>query len=57
EKIPYMVIIGKKEEEDKQVSVRRHGQGPFDKLRAGDVGKMTVEELVDRLNKEVVQRG
>jgi threonyl-tRNA synthetase len=49
EKIPYMVIIGKKEEEDKQVSVRRHGQG--------DVGKMTVEELVERLHKEVETSG
>jgi threonyl-tRNA synthetase len=56
EKIPYMVILGKKEEEEKSVSVRRHGQGPFDKLRAGDLGRMGVEELAERLKRECEER-
>ncbi len=52
-KIPYMVIVGTKEMEQGKVSLRRHGQGPFDKLMAGDLGQMTVEELAERLNREV----
>ncbi len=49
EKIPYMVVVGKKEAEEGKISVRRHG--------AGDLGKMGVEELAERLSKEVEQRG
>ncbi len=48
EKIPYMLIVGAKEAESGQVSVRRHGKG--------DLGKMGVEELADKLRKEVEDR-
>lgn len=48
EKIPYMVIVGKKEAEEKKVSVRRHG--------AGDLGKMDVDEFVGKLRMEVEER-
>jgi len=44
EKIPYMVIVGGKEAEAGQVSLRRHGQG--------DIGKMTAEELIARMKEE-----
>lgn len=44
-KIPYMVIIGQKEAAAGEVSLRRH--------RQGDQGNMTVEELKEKLAKEI----
>lgn len=41
-KIPIMLIVGEKEAEDRQVSVRRQGQG--------DVGSMTLEEFRSYFN-------
>lgn len=43
-KIPIMLIVGEKEESDKAVSVRRHGQG--------DVGSLKMEEFISYFNKE-----
>ncbi|MEO1653532.1 MAG: threonine--tRNA ligase, partial [Bacteroidota bacterium] len=34
-KIPYMVIVGEKEESDKKVSLRKHGEGDLDKIIQG----------------------
>jgi threonyl-tRNA synthetase len=48
EKIPYMAIVGAKEAEAGQVSLRKHGQG--------DVGKLTVEDLLWKLKKEIEDR-
>ncbi|MEN3045094.1 MAG: threonine--tRNA ligase [Candidatus Hydrothermales bacterium] len=45
EKIPYIIIVGKKEEEQNSVSVRKH--------KEGDLGSMTVEELVNKIKKEI----
>ncbi len=44
-KIPYMLIVGEKEEEEGTVSVRKHGEG--------DLGTFTIEEFVSLVNKEV----
>lgn len=44
-KIPYMLIVGEKEEAEGQVSVRRHGQG--------DLGSMSIEELKQQIIKEI----
>jgi len=44
-KIPYMLIIGEKEEAENQVSLRKHGQG--------DLGSMTAEEFRTQLIKEI----
>ncbi|MED9996338.1 MAG: His/Gly/Thr/Pro-type tRNA ligase C-terminal domain-containing protein, partial [Paludibacteraceae bacterium] len=44
-RIPYMVIVGEKEAENNQVSVRRQG--------AGDMGSMSVEEFAAHINNEV----
>ena len=38
-KVPFMLIVGEKEQEQNQVSVRRHGQG--------DLGSMSVEEFAN----------
>ncbi len=46
-KIPYMLIIGEKEEADGTISVRKHG--------AGDLGTMRIEEFVELVNKEVAE--
>jgi threonyl-tRNA synthetase len=45
EKIPYMFIVGKKEVQDKNVSVRRH--------RKGDLGRFDLDKIVQKLKDEV----
>jgi len=44
-KIPYMLIVGEKETEQNEVSVRRHGQG--------DLGSMSIEDLKKQIIKEI----
>ncbi len=44
-KVPYMLIVGEKEQAENKVSVRKHGQG--------DLGAMPVGELADLLKKEI----
>jgi threonyl-tRNA synthetase len=44
-KIPYMLIVGEKEEAEGVVSVRKHGEG--------DLGSMTLEEFRERIKKEI----
>ena len=44
-KVPYMIIIGEKEEEENSISIRKHG--------GEDLGSMPVEEFVNRINNEV----
>jgi threonyl-tRNA synthetase len=49
EKIPYLLVVGDREVENRQVAVR---------LRDGtDLGAMSIDNLVDRLSTEVAQRG
>ncbi|MGB9823603.1 MAG: threonine--tRNA ligase [Candidatus Hydrothermia bacterium] len=45
EKIPYMVIIGKKEVEQNLISVRKH--------KVGDLGKMAMNEFIKILKEEI----
>jgi threonyl-tRNA synthetase len=45
EKIPYMIIIGKKEVQNKSVSVRKHKQG--------DLGEFDLEEIIVKLKQEI----
>lgn len=44
-KVPYMIIIGEKEEGEKMISVRKHGEG--------DLGSLTIEEFKAIFEKEV----
>jgi threonyl-tRNA synthetase len=46
-KIPYMIIIGEKEEKDNLISVRRHGEG--------DLGTFTIQDFVSLINSEIEQ--
>jgi threonyl-tRNA synthetase len=44
-KIPYMTVIGEKEVENKQISVRKHGKG--------DIGAFTIEDFALLLSDEL----
>ena len=44
-KIPFMVIVGEKEENEGTVSVRKHGEG--------DIGTFTVEEFISIIKEEI----
>lgn len=44
-KIPYMLIVGEKEEAEGKVSIRKHGEG--------DLGTLTIEEFRNLLIKEI----
>ena len=44
-KIPYMIIVGEKEMEDKTLSVRKHGEG--------DLGTMSMSDFLTRLQTEL----
>jgi threonyl-tRNA synthetase len=46
-KIPYMLIVGEKEQAEGTVSVRRHGEG--------DQGSMSLEEFIKKIDQEVAQ--
>jgi len=45
EKIPYMFIVGKKEVQDRNVSVRRH--------KKGDIGRFDLDQIIQKLKEEV----
>lgn len=47
-KVPYIFVVGAKEVESRQLSVRRHGQG--------DLGAMSIDGAVERLLEEVSSR-
>jgi threonyl-tRNA synthetase len=44
-KIPFMLIVGEKEQEDKKVSVRKHGQG--------DAGSISLDEFIKLFQDEI----
>jgi threonyl-tRNA synthetase len=46
-KIPFMLIVGEKEENEGSLSVRKHGEG--------DLGMFSVEEFVNLVNKQIDQ--
>jgi len=48
EKIPYMLIVGEKEQEENQVAVRKQGEG--------DLGSVSIEEFANRINQEVADK-
>ncbi len=47
-KVPYMLIVGQKEEEKNTVSVRAKGKG--------EVGEMTLPEFIDKIKKEIEEK-
>lgn len=47
-KIPYMIIVGEKERDEKTLSLRKHKQG--------DIGKMKISEFISHIKNEVNSR-
>jgi threonyl-tRNA synthetase len=47
-KVPYMLVVGEKEMNENQLSVRRQGKG--------DMGSLAVNEFVERVQKEIFER-
>ena len=47
-KIPYMLVVGNREQEGERVSVREH--------RRGDIGSIAIEEFIERLSEQVKTR-
>ncbi len=47
-KIPYMLVVGDREQSDGEVAVREH--------RRGDIGTLAVEAFIERLNEQVQSR-
>src|SRR5690606_34350465 len=48
DKIPYMLIVGEKEQEEGKVSVRKQGEG--------DLGSVQIDEFADKINQEVADK-
>ena len=48
-KVPYMLVVGDREAEERAVSLRRHGEG--------DLGTVALGEAVERLADEASRRG
>lgn len=46
EKIPYMLIVGERDAENKTVSVRKHGEG--------DLGATSLEDFIEKVNVESI---
>lgn len=44
-KVPYMLVVGEKEEKGEMVSVRKHGEG--------DLGFMTIDAFIEMINEQV----
>lgn len=47
-KVPYMLIVGEKEQESNSVSVRKHGEG--------DLGSMSIEQFSELIKNEINSR-
>ncbi|MEG0039309.1 MULTISPECIES: threonine--tRNA ligase [Bacteroides] len=50
-RIPYMLIVGEKEAENGEVSVRRQGEGDKGTMKFEDFGKILNEEVQNMINK------
>ncbi|MFD2515472.1 threonine--tRNA ligase [Pontibacter locisalis] len=46
-KVPYMLVVGEKEQENKSVSVRKHGEG--------DLGSMTVDDYINLFKSKIAE--
>ena len=54
-KVPYMLVIGEKEMNEKQVSVRRQGKGDAGVKGLDEFVKELVQEIKERRSEERVQ--
>jgi len=47
-KVPYMLVVGEKEVNEKKVSIRKHG--------VGDKGQQTIQEFINDAREEIIHR-
>lgn len=52
QKVPYMLIVGEKEEAENMVSVRKQGEGDLGSFKAEDFAKLISTEIEKVLNKQ-----
>ena len=45
QKVPYMIIVGEKEQNSENISVRKH--------KKGDIGTFKMSDFIDKLAKEI----
>ena len=50
-RIPYMLIVGEKEAENGEVSVRKQGEGDKGSMKIADFAKNIAEEVHNMINK------
>ena len=55
-RIPYMLIVGEKEAENGEVSVRRQGEGDKGTMKFEEFGEILNEEVQNMINKMVTLR-
>ena len=48
QKIPYLLVVGDREESAKSVNVRRYGKG--------EQGTMNIDEIIKKITKEISER-
>lgn len=51
QRVPYMLIVGEKEAETREVSVRKQGEGDQGTMKIEDFGKKIAEEVSQMINK------
>ena len=49
--IPYLLVVGEKEAENGEVSVRKQGQGDQGSMKIADFAKNIAEEVSEMINK------
>lgn len=49
-KIPYMLVVGEKEEAENQVAVRQHGKGDIGVMSSDTLIKLILEQVKEMLN-------
>ncbi len=51
-KVPYMLIVGEKEQENNQVSVREHGEGDLGQMSLSDFEELFQNKIAEAISKE-----
>ena len=49
--IPYLLVVGEKEAENKEISVRKQGEGDQGTMKCEDFAKKISEEVQNMINK------
>jgi threonyl-tRNA synthetase len=47
-KVPYMLVVGDKEQEADQVAVRRHREGDIGAMATGEFAEQALHEIAER---------